>query len=222
MSFLEKVMKEMGFPKKFIYWVTMCHKGAMTRFLLKNMRRVVEVAFSLRQGDPLALVLYLIYIEPLLQMIKRTLRGIRIGPARMLHHPYVDDESIWITRERDLVAIDEMVRKFESVSGAILSRSDKCKIIGFGKWKKRTVWPINWIQTVKETKIFGLMICQSYKKTLSKSWEEAINKIKKQIGIWSTRELPTLWHRKKVISTYITSKLWYRAEILPVPKDKID
>ena len=63
-SFLEKVMKAMGFPKKFLNWVTMCHKGATTRFLLKRMTRIVNVAFSLRQGDPLALVLYLIYIEP--------------------------------------------------------------------------------------------------------------------------------------------------------------
>ena len=171
------------------------------------------MAFSLRQGDPLALVLYLIYIEPLLQMIKRKLRGIRIGPASILHHPYVDDESIWITRERDLVAIDEMVVKFKSASRAILSRSEKCKIIGFGKWRKKTDWPLNWIETVKETNIFGLMICQNYKKTSTKSWDEAIIKIKKQIGIWSTRELPTLWNRDKVISTFITSKLWYRAAI---------
>ena len=112
--------------------------------------------------------------------------------------------------------------KFEAVSGAILSRLEKCKIIGFGPWKNKRVWPLDWIQTVKETKIFGLMVCQTLKKTLSKSWDEAVNKMKKQIGIWSTRELPTLWHREKVISTYITSKLWYRAAILPVPGDLID
>ena len=34
-SFLEKVVKAMGFLKKFINWVAMCHKGATTRFLLK-------------------------------------------------------------------------------------------------------------------------------------------------------------------------------------------
>ena len=52
--------------------------------------------------------------------------------------------------------------------------------------------------------------------------QEAVNKMKKQIGIWSTRELTTLWHREKVISTYITSKLWYRAAILPLPQGKKD
>ena len=69
-SFLEKVLKAMGFPKKFINWVAMCHKGAMTRFLLKNMSRVVNVSFSVRQGDSLALVLYILYVEPLLQISK--------------------------------------------------------------------------------------------------------------------------------------------------------
>ena len=69
-SFLEKVLEAMGFPKKFIIWVAMCHKGATTRFLLKNMSKVVQVSFSVRQGDPLALVLYMLYVEPPLQMVK--------------------------------------------------------------------------------------------------------------------------------------------------------
>ena len=72
---------------------------------------------------------------------------------------------------------------------------------------------------VKQTKIFGLQICQTLKQTIRETWNEAVGKMAKQIGIWSTRELPTLWHREKVISTYITSKLWYRAAILPVPRD---
>merc|ERR1712055_1082840 len=221
-SFLEKVMKAMGFPKKFINWVTMCHKGATTRFLLKNMTRGINVAFSLRQGDPLALVLYLIYIEPLLQMIRKRLRGIRMGPARIVHHPYVDDENIWITKERDLKRIDEMVAQFESASGAILSRTQKCKILGFGPWKKKVDWPLEWIQTVKEAKQIGLMVCQSLKQTTTRSWDDAIGKMRKQIGVWSTRDFPTLWHREKVVSTYITSKLWYRAAILPLPRGKLD
>ena len=73
----------------------------------------------------MALVLYILYIEPLLQMIKRSLRGIIMGPARIVHRPYVDDKNIWITKERDLVKVDEIVRKFEGASGALLSRSNK-------------------------------------------------------------------------------------------------
>ena len=134
-SFLEKVLKAMGFPKKFINWVAMCHKGAMTRFMLKNMLKVVQVSYSVGEGDPLPWVLYILYVEPLLQMIKQKLRGIRMGPARVIHHPYVEDKNIWITKERDLVLVDELVRKFEGASGALLSRSNKCKIIGFGPWR---------------------------------------------------------------------------------------
>ena len=152
-------------------------------------------------------------------MIKRSLREIRMGPARIVHHPYVDDENVWITKERDLLKVNKIVTKFKAASGAILSRSEKCKIICFGPWKKKEDWPLEWIKPVKETKIFGLMVCQSYKKTSTKSWDEVISKMKKKIGIWSTRELPTLWHRERVISTYITSKLWYRSAILLVPGD---
>ena len=167
------------------------------------------------------MILYILYIEPLLQLIKRSLRGIRMGPARIVHNPYVNYENVWIMKERDIIKGNKIMKKFEGASGAILLRSEKCKLIGFGLWKNKMAWPLEWIQTVKETKIFGLMVCQSLQKTAKKTWDKAVSKMAKQIGIWSTRELPTLWHREKVISTYITSKLWYRAAILPVPKDKI-
>ena len=65
------------------------------------------------------------------------------------------------------------------------------------------------------------MVCQSLNKTAKKTRNKAIGKMAKQIGIWSTREQQTLLHRKKVISTYISCKLWYRAVILPVPRNQI-
>ena len=63
--------------------------GAKTRFLLKKISKVVSISFSVHQGDPLALVLYLLYVEPLLQMIKRNLTGIIIGDI-----PYVDNKNM--------------------------------------------------------------------------------------------------------------------------------
>ena len=50
--------------------------------------------------------------------------------------------------------LDSAVRKFEKVSGAILSRDKKCKILGFGTWKDRVDWPLDYLKTVQELKIF--------------------------------------------------------------------
>ena len=60
--------------------------------------------------------------------------------------------------ENDLVVIEEIFVKFENVSGAILSRSKKSKVMGLGLWKDRAVWPLHWLQTKPELKIFGFQI----------------------------------------------------------------
>ena len=62
--------------------------------------------------------------------------------------------------------------KFENVSGAILSRSWKSKVMGSGPWKDRNVWPLQWLQTKSELKFFGFQVTPTYKQTLERSWAE--------------------------------------------------
>ena len=45
----------------------------------------------------------------------------------------------------DFDVVDLAVRKFEAVSGAILSRDKKCKVIAFGSWRNREEWPIHYL-----------------------------------------------------------------------------
>ena len=55
-SFLLKVMQKMGFGTLFCEWIK----------LLTKVSKAIRVSFSICQGDPLAMLLYIIYVEPLL------------------------------------------------------------------------------------------------------------------------------------------------------------
>ena len=57
----------------------MLHEGATTRFILKFLTDPIKVLFSIRQGDPLSMLLYIIYIEPLLMMIKKMTKGLSVS-----------------------------------------------------------------------------------------------------------------------------------------------
>ena len=57
----------------------MLHEGARTRFILTSLTRAIEVMFSIRQGDPLAMLLYILYIEPLLLALERNMTGLRVA-----------------------------------------------------------------------------------------------------------------------------------------------
>ena len=79
LDYLVKVMRAMKFPEKFIGWILMLHDGATTRLLLNFLTDPIKVLFSIRQGDPLSMLLYIIYIEPLLLKINKLTKGLCVS-----------------------------------------------------------------------------------------------------------------------------------------------
>ena len=123
LDYLVKVMAAMKFPHVFIQWVQMLHEGATTCFLLNFLTQPMKVLFSIRQGDPLSMLLYIIYIEPLLIMIGNQTRGLSISSFVQKDEDYCDDLNFLSESEDDLIIIEGIFVKFENISGAILSRS---------------------------------------------------------------------------------------------------
>ena len=83
--FLLLAMERMNFPEIFRRWVEMLHHEATTCLVLPSgLSRVIKVMFSFRQGDPIALNLYLLQQEPLLRMIRATLSGLQITNFKQL------------------------------------------------------------------------------------------------------------------------------------------
>ena len=83
---LGKVLKAMEFPDKFVSWIMMLHEGATTSFLLDFLTKPIKVLFSICQGDPLSMILYIFYIKPLLLMINKLTKGLivsSLGHQRM-------------------------------------------------------------------------------------------------------------------------------------------
>ena len=100
--------------------------------------------------------LYVIYVEPLLVLLEKKLQGLVVGNIRQVLEAFCDDIDVFVTNEDDLTALNTAVVEFEKASGAILSRNKKCKILGLGRWSKRTVWGLDFLQPVKEVKVFGI------------------------------------------------------------------
>ena len=141
-SFLLKVMERMGFPEVFRNWIKMMHHEATTCVVLPNgLSRSIKVMFSLRQGDPLSMNLYILQQEPLLRMLRATLTGLVITNFRMIDKSYCDDVETMSSDVNDLVKFDNVMQKFEEISGAILSRTKKSKVMGFGALKNKNDWP---------------------------------------------------------------------------------
>ena len=216
--FLLKVMRAMNFSERFCDWISMLHRGAKTRFILDFLTEAIEVSFSIRQGDPLSMLLFIIYVEPLLNYLRRRVTGIRVGPVLQADESYCDDINILTENIQDLVVIDEGFKKFEDMSGAILSRSNKSKVIGFGTWTGRANWPLAWLKAVSEVKVFGIKILSTYKEIISANWDFRFKKFENAVKSWASRVLDTISQRIMVLKVFALSRIWYLASALPIKK----
>ena len=162
--FLLLVMERMGFPEKFRRWISMLHENATTCLVLPTgLSRVINVLFSFRQGDPIAMNLYILQQEPFLRLLRRTLSGLTITNFKLVDKSYCDDVETLSDDVNDLIKFDKVMEKFERTSGAILSRNQKSKVMGVGVWRGKQDWPeeVRWMKVVTEMKIFGFTICST-------------------------------------------------------------
>ena len=143
----------MNFSQTFINWIDTLHRDAKTRLILSPLSDPISVLFSVRQGCPIAMLLFIVYIKPLLLQLCKIVSGYSLR-VPILHSGsfndqiavkekqelFVDYSEINVTNDSEFWAVDEMVCCFEQVSGAILNRSSKSKVMGLGCWKGQTKW----------------------------------------------------------------------------------
>ena len=192
-----------------------------TRLILTRLTRTILLKFSIRQGDPLAMLLYILYIEPLLWTLEKKICGLRVNNIEQKLEAYCDDVNITTDNLGDFEVVSNVVKSFEKVSGAILSRNKKCKVIGFGNWAGKVDWPLDWLKPVEAEKIFGIFICDSYEEMLKMNWDYRFKKFSNAIFAWSPRVLDTLQQRVEVIRMFSLSRVYYVASILPVTPDMV-
>jgi exonuclease III len=218
LPWVDRVLEAMGFGPKLRRAIWTLHKGAMATFMLHGLSPDVAILFSIRQGDPVAMILYVLQIEPLLFKLSRVLHGLRVGPVLETALGYVDDVATLGDKDQDLVVLDEVMAAFERASGAILNRNRKSVIVGLGTWETREDWPIPWLQVAQEVKLYGVTVTAAHKKTVDKTWDRVVGGVEQVLRLWATRDLPTLSMRARVLEMFALSKLWYIAQILPLTR----
>jgi hypothetical protein len=87
------------------------------------------------------MLLFIIQIEPLLPHLQQEPTGLNFYLAHEASLGYVDDVAALGTDEADLVKLDDAVRDFEAVSGAILNRNRKSVIVGLGSGREGLISP---------------------------------------------------------------------------------
>ena len=219
MVWMDRVLDAMGFGVVFRSWVATLHRDAAAAFLLHRVSRPLAVNFSIRQGDPLSGLLFILYVEPFLKQLEAQLRGIAVAGGREIDFSYMDDVEILGDDLRDISRTDRICRRFEAASGAILNRNRKTVVLGLGTWAGRQEWPLPWLQAASPVKVLGFPIAADYTVSSAATWDRVVTGVRKSLAFCSSRHLPTILQRVEVANTFSLSKIWYFCQVMPLPPD---
>ena len=142
-------------------------------------------------------------------------KGIQIGDCIVLVEPFADDVEVLVDDDRYFVTT--IFEKFESLSEAVSFRSEKRKVIGFGCWKDKVVWPLPWLKCVKQLKVYGFEILPSYTEMLKENYRVAIQNVRKAMIFFDLRFLNTINQRVDVLNIFVLPKFWYKCAVLLLP-----
>ena len=70
-------------------------------------------------------------------------------------------------------------------------------------------------------KVLGIVLCPQYSETVTRTWDLVLRGFQKTLFSWGSRVLFSLQQRVTVLQTFALSKLWYAAQVLPLPTNVV-
>lgn len=122
-TFLQRVLRAYGFSDQFLNVIRTLYEGTTAQFLVNGkLSTEWSVESGIRQGCPLAPLLFILAVDTLGQAINKNpeLQGIAIPGAPTGHHKFsafVDDSTIFMNSLHELDTVKRILRTFGEVSG---------------------------------------------------------------------------------------------------------
>lgn len=119
--FLFIVLEWLRFPAQYIAALAFLHKDTTIRFLVNGLRsRKVEVTSGIRQGCPLAPIVFILALEPLYRLIDAEvgITGVKLCTAsRTVMAGYADDTAVYLGSVQELPVFLYLSNRFGVASG---------------------------------------------------------------------------------------------------------
>lgn len=204
-AFLHQTMHSLGFNGHLVDLLAQIADRASSRLLVNgHLSPPIDIQRSVRQGCPLSMHLFVIYLHPLVKELESICEEDLIVA-------YADDITIICSSTQRVEILRETFTRFELVSGAKLNWQ-KTKAIDIGLIERDPL-VVPWLQTGNTIKVLGVMFTNSVRLMVKLNWDAAINNFMHQIRCHSMRCL-NLHQRVIIANIFIMSKIWYLSSIL--------
>lgn len=206
-AFLYRTMCALGINRDFVELLARISRLSSSRLLVNGyLSRAFPIQRSVRQGDPMSSLLFVLYLHPLICRLEQV-QGNQIVVA------YADDISIISINVHAIIESKSYFSRFEFASGAKLNLR-KTLSVDIGDLSGPNTLNVSWLQTTNTVKILGIVFAKSIRLMIKLNWDATINHFSHIAWLHSGRSL-SLHQKVTLLNVYATSKIWYLSSILP-------
>jgi hypothetical protein len=131
-EYLWRCLEKFNFPEPFIRIVRRLYTNANSRIQINGSLTIsISIRKSVRQGCPLRMILFVIYIEPLLRRMAEEARGVVVGQDDITALSYTDDINYIVQDDKKCDRVSQEISRFcieSNYQKLIFLRINKCKL----------------------------------------------------------------------------------------------
>ncbi len=197
-SYIKHVLNERGFSPNFQHVVETLYNQIEIQVMVNGFpSKEIKIGRGVKQGDALSCSLFILVMDQIIYDInnssitKEVINNSHISNTVA----YADDLAVIVTKKDDIQNVLSLYEKFSHESGLFLN-ADKTEILNLKDWAENETLdvvvyntPIN-IKMVKDIKICGKLFSHLPNRE-SQAIDTQIEKVSKQLDMWSKRNLST-------------------------------
>lgn len=207
---LWQTLEKFQLPEQLIKCIKQLYGKASSRILINGfLSPSFKIKRSVRQGCPLSMLLFSLYIEPLIRHLNSSISGILICNRFVRVLAFADDLTLILRNDSEFDAVMHIIENFTKFADIKLN----VKKSGFLRYNNCKLGP-QLVAEKNELKILGIVIDTNYKKMVENNFAKIIRSVNATTQVHMSRRL-SLLEKVIVLNTYILSKLWYVSQTLP-------
>ncbi|OWZ04937.1 reverse transcriptase [Phytophthora megakarya] len=214
--FLHRALRRHGYPPRFVAAVKELHLGTSTKFLVNgHQSRAVPITSGIRQGCPLAPMLFVLAIDALYRAIDNhgELRGVTLqsdaGTVDLRVSGYADDTAIFLQTAESMPQLLDLLSNFGAASGLQLNQS-KTMVVALSSEGPRSCSPLpaplQYLNRQDHGRYLGIYVGSKVDSEVS--WTKAEQQLQVRVTL-ASRKLLTVDQRSQVATAVIVPKLLY-------------
>ena len=224
LQWFKHVMDTIGFPTSFSgwYWHMVKDMGIVIS-VNRCKSSVIKNERGFPEGFPPSMCCWVIAQMALIIGLEQKLTGIELKDGRIIKDlNFADDQKLFLREPEEIHKVEEIVTKFEQVSGVKLHRNKllkKCNILCFGQHRGYQKWP-DFVNVVDSLKVIGATFINDGHLEMINSEHVKVRVIAKINENWGIRG--TLCQKAFFCNTFCLSKLNYLGQVFKLDKKCLD